>query len=154
MRCFVMERASPAFCPYFAYIWQIRRSDRRYLSYICQTHAVKTSKIYPRSGCFRKRRAIYKRDVSGQKAKSAIHNADRPVGMGILREAILCDCTLRPTAEGWRVAWRLIRVLAAERGMSRMVPRWVVLRLAPEPFVPHRRPCRMGAVERWLAQPP
>ena len=76
MRCFVMERASPAFCPYSAYIWQIRRPDRRHLTYIWQTHAAKTSKTYPRSGCFRRRRAIYKRDVSGQEAKSAIHNAD------------------------------------------------------------------------------
>ena len=111
-------------------------------------------KTYPRSGCFRRRRAIYKRDVSVRKAKSAIHNADRPVEMGILREVISREYTLRPTAEEWRVAWQLIRVLAAARGTSRMVPRWVVLRLVPEPFVPHRRPCRMDAVERWLAQPP
>lgn len=122
MRCFVMERASPAFCPYFAYIWQIRRSDRRYLAYIWQTHVMKTSKMYPRSGCFRRRRAIYKRDVSVRKAKSAIHSADRPVEMGILREVISHDCTLQPTAEGWRVAWQLIRVPATARGTSRMVP--------------------------------
>lgn len=64
----------------------------------------------------------YKRDASVRKAKSVIHNADRPVGMGILREAISCDYVLRPTTEGWPVAWQLIRVLAAERGMSRMVP--------------------------------
>ena len=109
-------------CLYLAYVWQIRRSGRRYLACIWQTHVVKTSKIYPRSGCFRRRRAIYKRDVSVRKAKSAIHNADRPVEMGILREVISRDCTLRPTAEGWRVAWQLIRVLAAARGTSRMVP--------------------------------
>lgn len=85
-------------------------------------------KIYPRTACFRSRRTIYKRDVSVRKAKSAIHNADRPVGVGVLREVISRDCTLRPTAEGWRVVLRLSFVLAAERGMSRMVPRWVVLR--------------------------
>lgn len=79
-------------------------------------------KTYPRTACFRRRRAIYKRDVSVRKAKSAIHNADRPVEMGILREVISHDCTLRPTAEGWCVAWQLIRVLAAARGTSRMVP--------------------------------
>ena len=32
----------------------------RPLAYICQTHAAKPSKTYPRSGCFRRRRAIYK----------------------------------------------------------------------------------------------
>lgn len=139
---------------HLVYVWQIRRSDRRYLAYIWQTHVMKTSKTYPRSGCFRRRRAIYKRDVSGQKAKSAIHNADRPVGMGVLRKVISREYTLRPTAGERCVAWQLIRVLATARGTFRMVPRWIVLRLAPEPFVPHRRPCRMGAVERWLAQPP
>ena len=34
-------------CLYLAYIWQILRSDRRYLSYIWQTHAVKTQKCTP-----------------------------------------------------------------------------------------------------------
>ena len=67
---------------HLVYVWQIRRPDRRHLTYIWQTHAAKTSKTYPRSGCFRRRRAIYKRDVSVRKAKSAIHNADRPVGVG------------------------------------------------------------------------
>lgn len=128
MRCFVMERASPAFCPYSAYIWQIRGPDRRHLTYIWQTHAAKTSKTYPRSGCFRRRRAIYKRDVSVRKAKSAIHSADRPVEMGVLREVISREYTLRPTAGERCVVLRLSFVLAAERGMSRMVPRWVVLR--------------------------
>lgn len=128
MRCFVMERASPAFCPYSAYIWQIRRPDRRHLTYIWQTHAAKTSKTYPRTACFRRRGAIYKRDVSGQKAKSAIHSADRPVEMGVLREVISREYTLRPTAGERCVVLRLSFVLAAERGMSRMVPRWVVLR--------------------------
>lgn len=128
MRCFVMERASPAFCSYFAYVWQIRRPDRRHLTYIWQTHAAKTSKTYPRSGCFRRRRAIYKRDVSVRKAKSAIHSADRPVEMGILREVISREYTLRPTAGERCVVLRLSFVLATARGMSRMVPRWVVLR--------------------------
>ena len=70
---------------HLVYVWQIRRPDRRHLTYIWQTHAAKTSKTYPRSGCFRRRRAIYKRDVSVRKAKSAIHNADRPVEMGKMR---------------------------------------------------------------------
>ena len=111
-------------------------------------------KTCPRSGCFRRRHAICKRDVSVRKAKSAIHNADRPVEMGILREVISREYMLRPTAGERCVVLRLSFVLATARGMFRMVPRWVVLRLAPEPFAPHRRPCRMGAVERWLAQPP
>lgn len=34
-------------CLYLAYIWQILRSDRRYLSYIWQTYAVKTQKCTP-----------------------------------------------------------------------------------------------------------
>lgn len=67
---------------HLVYVWQIRGPDRRHLTYIWQTHAAKTSKTHPRSGCFRRRRAIYKRDVSVRKAKSAIHNADRPVGVG------------------------------------------------------------------------
>lgn len=121
MRCFVMERASPAFCSYFAYIWQIRRPDRRHLAYIWQTHAAKPSKTYPRTACFRRRRAICKRDVSVRKAKSAIHSADRPVEMGILREVISHDCTLRPTAEGWCAVWRLSRVPAVGPETSRMV---------------------------------
>lgn len=102
--------------------------DRRHLTYIWQTHAAKTSKTHPRSGCFRRRRAIYKRDVSVRKAKSAIHSADRPVEMGVLREVISREYTLRPTAGERCVVLRLSFVLAAERGMSRMVPRWVVLR--------------------------
>lgn len=52
MRCFVMERASPAFCSYFAYVWQIRRPDRRHLAYIWQTHAAKTSKRTPEVAVF------------------------------------------------------------------------------------------------------
>ena len=56
------------------------------------------------------------------------NNADRPVEMGILREVISRDYTLRPTAGERCVVLRLSFVLAAERGMSRMVPRWVVLR--------------------------
>ena len=88
----------------------------------------KPQKKYPRSNCFRRRRTIYKRETSGQEAKSAIHNADRPVGVGVLREVISREYTLRPTAGERCVVLRLSFVLATERGMSRMVPRWVVLR--------------------------
>lgn len=34
-------------CLYLAYVWQIRRSGRRYLACIWQTHAAKTSKRTP-----------------------------------------------------------------------------------------------------------
>lgn len=50
---------------------------RPHLAYIWQTHVVKILKTYPRSGCFRTKGAIYKRDISGREAKSAIYNADR-----------------------------------------------------------------------------
>ncbi len=70
-----VEEARPR--PHLAYIWQIRRSDQRYLAYIWQTHVAKILKTYPRSGCFRTKGAIYKRDISGREAKSAIYNADR-----------------------------------------------------------------------------
>lgn len=50
---------------------------RPHLAYIWQTHVAKILKTYPRSGCFRTKGAIYKRDISEREAKSAIYNADR-----------------------------------------------------------------------------
>ena len=64
------------YAAYLAYIWQILRFVRRLLAYIWQVFVRKAQKIYPLSGFSRKTCAIYKRETSGQDAKSAIYKPD------------------------------------------------------------------------------
>lgn len=64
------------YAAYLAYIWQILRFVRRRLAYIWQVFVRKVSKTCPLSGFSRRACAIYKRETSGQDAKSAIYKPD------------------------------------------------------------------------------
>ena len=64
------------YAAYLAYIWQILRFVRRLLAYIWQVYVRKAPKTCPLSGLSRRACAIYKRETSGQDAKSAIYKPD------------------------------------------------------------------------------